>query len=390
MLRRCAILIFLATLGLGARAQVEIRGLMDVVLQGDDDMRLYNRVNTGDSYIDPIWTKLMISSKRGQSEVHLQFLLSASSFKDYRIFGAYLLHQIWEDRDFYVEAGRIPIHDGSWASRSYSDRNPLVGIPLAYYWHSNLTYRMMPNDLDDLLAHRGQGQAGISYSDGNGLRGTRYASAPILYQNCWNHGLYLLGRQGRFDGSLGVTMGAPSSPVTGTDSNDEISLHARAGFAPIEGASVHLGYAQGAYLWNDVADYMPAGKTVNDYMQRLWIVSGEAGWDRYLFHGELVFNSYETPLREDGLSNVGYYLDGQIKLWPGTYLAARWDEIRFEEVEGTAGTMTWDQNVKRIEAGFGYGVSRDLKLKFVVQSFDLGDGFKRETSVPMIQSSLRF
>ena len=52
--------------------------------------------------------------------------------------------------------------------------------------------------------------------------------------------------------------------------------------------------------------------------------------------------------------------------------------------------MTWDQNVRRIEAGFGYSVSRDLKLKFVVQSFDLGDGFKGETSVPMVQASMRF
>ena len=390
MLRRRFALTTLLSAACSAAADVEIRGLMDVVAHGHDELRVLNRVNTGDSYIDLLRTKLFVSSGNEQSEVHVQFQLNAKAFKEFRIFGAYLLHRVWEDREYFVEIGQVPLHDGIWANRSYSDKNPLVGLPLAYYWHSTLPYRMMPTDLDQLLSQKGLGQSGVYYADVNGPRGTPYATSTILYDNCWNYGMHVLGKQGRFDGALGLTLGAPASPVTAQDTNDELSLHAKLGYSPVSGVAFHLSYAQGAYLWRDVEAYLPAGTSVNDYQQRLWIASAEAGFGRYLLHGESFWNHYETPLREDGLASFAFYVEGQAKAWAGSYFALRYDEMSFEDVEGSAGTQSWDQNVRRIEFGAGYSISRDLKLKAVVQSFDLGNGFDAENRIPMIQTSLRF
>jgi hypothetical protein len=369
---------------------INVRGLMDVAVRGDDDMQLLNRQNTGDSFVDPVRTRLFLSGTNGQSQAHLQFLLSADSRSEFRVFGAYLLHKIWEDREVFVEAGRIPIHDGAWASRTYSDKNPLIGIPLAYYWHSTLSYRMMPADLAALVAQRGGGQAGVFYADADGPRGTAWSSAPMLYDNCWDQGLFVLGKQGKVEYSLGTTVGAPSSPVKGTDTNDNLAIHAKLGFAVGDWMKTRVSYAAGAYLWDDVAPYLPAGKSVNDYYQRLWVLSTELSRDRYLLHAEFFANHYETPLRADGLGNRSFYLEGCAKLWPGSYVTVRYEELSFEEVQSGGENLSWDQNVRRIEAGAGYNVSRELRLKAVVQMYDLGSGFASETAYPAVQASLKF
>ena len=248
----------------------------------------------------------------------------------------------------------------------------------------------MPNDLSDLFAQRGQGQAGVFYADQNGPRGQGWSSASILYDNCWNHGLYALGKTKSVEYAFGVTTGAPSSPVRGSDTNQDISLHGKVGIAPTEWSSVHVSYARGAYLWDDVTPYLPAGNSVNDYQQELWILSGQVSGGRFVGHGEFFWNHFDSPLHPDGLGSTSYYVEGTAKLWPGTYAALRFDEMRFASLSDGTQTMTWDQNVRRAEFGFGYSVSRDLRLKAVVQMFDLGDGFSSDNSLPVMQASLRF
>jgi hypothetical protein len=107
-------------------------------------------------------------------------------------------------------------------------------------------------------------------------------------------------------------------------------------------------------------------------------------------HAEYFVNHYETPLRSDGLGQQSFYVEAVAKLWPGSYAAVRYEEMNFEEVASGGQNLSWDQDVRRIEAGVGYNFSRELRLKAVVQTYDLGSGFRTESTYPAVQASLKF
>lgn len=383
----------LLAFALSARAQsggaIQVRGLVDLVAADVADYRYLNTNNTNDGNFDALRSRLFVDGKRGNTSVYLQFLVSPESYDDFRFYGGYIMHRVHEERNVFVEAGLIPVHDGIWASHTYSSKNPLVGIPLMQYWKSTLPYTMMPNDLDDLLSQRGQGQAfGVSYADSNGTRGYRYASMPILYDNCWNYGLYTLGTLGKLEFAIGATLGAPSASVQGTDFNDNIAPHAKLGYAFTPGLKIWGSVAHGAYLDRAVAPYLPAGKTVNDYYQDLY--GGSFDWKvwRLWFMGEYFYNKYDTPIRAQGLSNQSFYLQTVYTVVPGWDISLRYDALMFGEVEDSAGnTMTWDENVYRVESGVGYHVSRDLVVKGVAQMTRYQGDWDL---VPAIQASFGF
>jgi len=104
--------------------------------------------------------------------------------------------------------------------------------------------------------------------------------------------------------------------------------------------------------------------------------------------GEAFYNHYDTPLRADGLSNRSAYLQTVYSVVPGWDLCLRLDALQFAEVEDSAGnSMTWDENVYRVETGLGYHVSRDLALKIVAQATDYKENWDL---VPAIQASFGF
>jgi hypothetical protein len=387
-----AVLLVLALLGVAvdalAQNTIQVRGLVDIVGTDMGGYRYLNTVNTGDSNFDALRSRLFIEGQRGQTSVYLQFLVSPESYDEFRFFGGYLMHRVIEDRNIFLEAGLVPMHDGVWASHTYSNKNPLVGIPLAQYWKSTMHGFMMPTNLDQLLSVRGRGQTGFVYADSNGVRGRPYAAAPIAYDNCWNYGAFSLGTLGRFEYALGVTLGAPSTPVQGSDTNENLAWHAKLGYAFMPGLKLWLSGTRGAYLSRDVEAYLPAGRTVNSYYQNLLVVSGDAQWWRFSFLGEMYFNHFDTPIREAGLSNESFYLQAVYSLYAGIDLAARYDRMTFEQVtSGTGEVMSWDENIERWEGGVGYHVTRELFVKGVLQA-TRGDG-DWET-IPAVQASFSF
>jgi hypothetical protein len=52
---------------------------------------------------------------------------------------------------------------------------------------------------------------------------------------------------------------------------------------------------------------------------------------------------------------------------PRIFLAARADRLGFSELRGDANVLPWDAPVKRIEAGFGYYLQRNLVLRATTQ-----------------------
>jgi hypothetical protein len=394
--RRIALAAFaaLALLALAVNAladsSLQMRGLVDIVAGNDDDYRYLNTVNTNDSNFDALRARLFVEGSRGQTSVYLQFLVSPESYNAYRFYGGYVMHRVFENRNLFLEAGLIPIHDGIWASTTYSNKNPLIGVPTAYYWKTSMSATSVPVDLDQLLSMRGQAQQyGVNYADSTGaVRGKRYASSPILYDNCWNYGFYSLGTAGPVEYAVGVTLGSASAAVQGSDTNENLAIHGKVGYAFTPGLKLWLSATRGAFYDRIVSPYLPAGTTANDYYQDLVGVSADWKWAQLWLMGEYYWNHFDTPVRADGLGNQSFYLQAVYAFHPGWDASARFDAMRFDEVQDSAGNvMTWDENVERLETGVGYHVSRELILKGVTQFTRTTGGWEL---IPAVQASFAF
>jgi len=386
-----AALVLLA-IAISARAEgiIQMRGLIDIVAGDDTEYRNYNTLNTNDTNFDGLRARLFVEGARGATSVYLQFLVSPESYSVYRFYGGYVMHRPFANHNVFLEAGQIPVNDGIWASHTYSNKNPLVGIPLSYYWKTTVNAHNVPVNLDQMLALRGRGQYYISYKDSTGtVRGVNYAASPVLYDNCWNYGLYTLGTLGRVEFAGGVTLGTASAAVQGSDTNENLAVHGKLGYAFTPGIKLWLSATRGAYFDRAVSKYLPAGKTANDYYQNLVGISGDWKVWQLWFMGEYWWNHWDTPVRADGLDNQAYYVQAVYSFLPAWNLAVRYDAMRFNDVTSSTGvTMSWDAPVDRWETGVDYHVSRDLVIKGVTQftRVDNGDW----DLIPAIQASFSF
>src|SRR5439155_15651364 len=84
--------------------------------------------------------------------------------------GAYVMITPRTERDLHLVAGKIPWLIGTFAPRSYSEHNPLIGKPLMYQHHTTLLWFTVPQNADVLLGAAGTGQEGVGYI-GGGARG---------------------------------------------------------------------------------------------------------------------------------------------------------------------------------------------------------------------------
>ncbi|HEX6789704.1 MAG TPA: hypothetical protein VF247_00210 [Candidatus Krumholzibacteria bacterium] len=390
-----AILLALLAVAVSSRAQssgsIQLRGLVDIVAGDDSDYRTWNTLNTNDTNFDGLRARLFVEGNRGNTSVYLQFLVSPESYSAYRFFGGYVMQRLFDDKNLFLEAGLIPVHDGIWASTTYSNKNPLVGLPMSYYWKTSMSAFSVPVSLDQLLSMRGKGQAyGVAYTDSTGaVRGKRYAASPILYDNCWNYGVYALGTLGRVEFAGGVTLGSASASVQGSDSNENLAVHGKIGYAFTPGLRAWLSVQRGAYFDRVVSPYLPAGKTANDYYQNLWGVSADWKiWKLWLM-GEYWGNHWDTPVRSNGLDNQSYYSQLVYSFLAGWDASVRFDAMRFNKVMNSAGQdVTWDAPVDRWETGISYHVSRELIVKGVGQ-FTRVDNTEWDL-IPAVQASFSF
>ncbi len=387
-----AILALLA-LAVNASAQanaIQLRGLVDIVAGDDADYRNYNTLNTNDTNFDGLRARLFVEGNRGNTSVYLQFLVSPESYSAYRFFGGYVMQRLFDDKNLFLEAGLIPIHDGIWASTTYSNKNPLIGLPMSYYWKTTMSAFSVPMNLDQLLSMRGNGQTGVAYTDSAGaVRGKRYSASPVLYDNCWNYGVYALGTLGKVEFAGGVTLGSASASVQGADTNENLAIHGKVGYAFTPGLKVWLSAQRGAYFDRVVSPYLPAGTTANDYYQNLVGVSADWKIWKLWFMGELWGNHWDTPVRENGLDNQTYYAQLVYSFMAGFDASVRYDAMRFNKVTNGAGQdVTWDAPVDRWETGVGYHVSRELIVKGVAQ-FTRVDNTQWDL-IPAVQASVSF
>jgi hypothetical protein len=369
----------------GGLDEVHWSGQFDVVAASRGPAIALNAFNRGDGPFDTYRLRLFAEAPVADgvgvfAQLMYQEDVGAS------LYGAYAMVTPFPASDLHVIGGKIPWRIGTYAERTYSNRNPLIGTPLMYQYHTSLRADRLPPSADALAGAAGSGQFGPVYdASGRGWRGM-----PIVYDRCWDAGIMVTGSARPIEFSAGLVNGAPSNPNAGNDRNSGKSWLGRIGLQPWPGVRVGASGSWGPYLPDAFAAGMPPGKTVNGYAQKLLMADGEWLVSHLEIRGEGIWNVWETPTAGDAEVRGGY-VEARIALPHGAFAAGRWDVLRFGDVtDSTGAARAWDLDLSRVEAGLGYRVQRGVIVKAIYQQTRFLRGSDIRESLYAAQAALSF
>lgn len=371
-----------AAAGLG---DLRWRGQLDLVAATRGGAFALNGLNRGDTYFDTYRLRLFAEGPVAEDiDVFVQMMMLEDL--GVAVHGAYAMWTPLAGQDLHVIGGKIPWRIGTYAERTYSNRNPLVGAPLIYQYHTSLRSDRLPPDADALANAAGTGQSGPVYdASGRGYRGM-----PIVYDRCWDAGVMLAGSARPFEYGAGFVNGTPGNPVAGNDRNNGKSWLGRLGAQPWPGVRAGFSASRGPWIADAFADQMPPGRTVNDYAQTLLMADLEWMFSTVELRGEGLWNEWQTPTAGD-VDLRGGYVEAKVGLPSGVFAAGRWGVLRFGDVvDSTGAARAWDHDVSRLEAGLGYRVRRGAILKAVYQRTWFLRGSDRRESLCALQAALAF
>lgn len=339
----------------------KVHGLLDVVLAGHTDAIEYNQLWLGDTRFDAYSARIFVDGAvTDRIQVFTQ--LVADEAIHVRAMGAYAMIDPWEGRDVHVIAGLTPFLVGTMNERAYSDKNPLIGLPLLYQHHTSLRWDQIPANTDELLS-----QAGLEYRGSSFGGGYPFPGMPVVYEHWWDFGVGLIGSKQPFEFALGIENGTPSWPDPTRDTNSGKGLQGRLGLTPSPALRFGVSGAYGPYLNSNLATPLAPGQRAEDYNQVLGMVDAEWTGGHFEVRGEGYHNTWQTPTVGD-LGMAGFYAEAKMTLPAGFYVAGRYEIMRFDEVKDSSGeSKPWDTDWDRGEVGGGYRLSRGVLLKGVYQ-----------------------
>lgn len=355
------ILVLLASAACAHAAPVKVHSLLTLSATTRGDALTASWDDALESNFDPYALRVFAEATPSSNlEVDVQAYYTDAH--RVRLIGAYVQYTPWPDRDLHLAAGKIPWFIGTYQARNYPDKNPLVGTPLMYQYHTGLGWWVTPGSVDQLVAVTDGGDPALGNPHWAG-------GMPVIWESWWDVGLAAIGSKRPFEGMVGVVTGAPGWATSGEEENSGKSWIARLGVTPTPAVRLGVSGSVGPYL-NDFSNmFVPPGKTVNDYDQQLVMADAEFQFGHAEIRGEAFRNVWQTPNVGD-LRTSGFYAEGKYTLAAGLYAAGRYDQLRFSKVVGsTGGPRPWHRDVDRVETGLGYRLSRAVLAKAVWQRF---------------------
>jgi hypothetical protein len=125
--------------------------------------------------------------------------------------------------------------------------------------------------------------------------------------------------------------------------------------------------ARGAWL-NEPLENDVVGEAADRAQQIAFGADAEFSTGRFLVRGEAIRSAWQMPQFEqlqmtEPLVAISSLIEARYKIAPGLYVAMRGDRLDFSKVRGTAGSVEWEAQTWRYEAGLGYSVTRNIILK---------------------------
>src|SRR5262245_7379090 len=282
-------------------------------------------------------------------------------------YALYVRFRPWADRNFDIQAGRVPPTFGAFARRTYASDNPLIGYPLAYQYLTSLRPDSIPSTADELLNKQALGWR-LRYTVGDGAfdRGVPLVSAFRFDTGVQAHA----GKpNGLLNATVSVTTGTLSNPLF-SDDNSGRQVAGRVEVRPALGLVLGTSGARGPFLTETIG--RAVGVDANDYTQTAWGADAEYSRDHYLVRFESIVSAWRLPLVQNPVFDLplrafSTSVEGRYRISPEFYAAARVDHLGFSDLAGTVATSPWDAPVTRVEVGGGYSILRNLQAKVSVQ-----------------------
>lgn len=365
---------------------LDVHGLLDVTASSRGPGLEMNYFNAGATSFDAYRLRLFFEGAvTPRVQAYTQLVLD--EVNTHPVYGAYVMVTPWPGRDAHLLAGKIPWMIGTYGPRTYSDKKPLIGTPLIYQYHTTLRGDAIPPTADALVSQAGRGQYGVIY----GSAASRFRGMPVVYDFCWDAGVAVQGSAAPVEYALAVTNGTPSMMMPSQDWNEGKSVMGRLGLQPLPMLRAGVSGSYGPYLASALDPLLPAGRSANHYMQRLYMADFSFENGQVDLKSEGYLNRWMTPTLGD-LDVGGYYAEGRLGLFSGAWAAARWESMRFSDLTTSTGQVTpWNYDVDRLETGLGYRLARGAVVKAVYQLNRIheDDGLDRAELWAM-QMSVRF
>ena len=333
---------------------------------GPVDTGFFNYTDYEDSTLRMLRIDLTASLRAGN---HISLLgdIRSQNVGAPKAYALYLRIRPWTKRRFDLQVGRVPPTFGAFPRRSYEADNPLIGYPLAYQYLTSLRADAVPASADELLSMRGRGWLS-NYSVGSLAAAP---GVPLASAFRWDTGVQAHAANDFVELTAAITSGTLSNPLF-RDDNAGRQIATRVVLHPIAGLIVGASAAHGPFLTGQAARAAAGSEEDGAFAQTAW--GGDLEYSRgyYLIRAETVYSrwtmpSLGSPAIDEPLRAVSTSVEGRYKIRPGFYVAARVDHLGFNEIAGSAGLLTWDAPMSRIEAGAGYSIQRNLLLKISVQ-----------------------
>ncbi len=334
------------------KAQVQVSGLIDFVARNAKEPDITNVTFRNESTLNTMRARLFFDAPlNGNSAAFVQVTMDNYQIN---LFAAYVRFANLLGPHVNVNVGLIPNTVGNFGPRTYSDKNPLIGVPLLWVHHSSYVpgAAAPPTTVDELVALK--------------TERSRFG-LPTLYDNCWNTGIEVYGASGPIDYSIALLSGAVSKPsITQAKEIPQATARLAWVFGPELIVGVN-GFA-GPYAADDAfAVPLPDGKSAEDYLNY------GGGYDLAFSRGYLeiyseVFRAvWQTPFLPDLKATSGY-IDAKYKVAPGWYVAGRFGAFVPDKITvASKEEVRWDSQVLRYEFGLGYHPSRNTTIKAVTQ-----------------------
>ena len=358
-------------------AQMQISGLSDILFKNAEEKDVTNLTFLGFSNFHSLRTRLFFDGSIDR-DVYFFAQILVDNLTGFQLYAAYARFQNLSGPKLNLQLGLIPTTIGSFAPRTYSDKNPLIGVPLLYNFHTAIDPRSLGSSgtLAELSAAKDARNRG-------GL--------PVIYDACWNTGIEIYGSAGNLDYSFGILSGSVSTPAAEQSKEiPQFTSHFVYNFGPgfKFGASAYYG----PYLFDDIfgegdmldnvsfksSDFINAGIGYEFYFAK-----------RYLeIYSEAFYSTWEYPGLPD-LDLISGYFEFKYKFRPRWYIASRFGLSEPGEIETAPGiSEKWDYPLKRYEFGLGYKALRKMTIKLVTQinRFDQIDAFDNELIALQISS----
>ncbi len=254
-----------------------------------------------------------------------------------------------------LQAGKFATPIGNFVPRHDSMHNPLVRSPLPYDFMNTLGDGGPPPPNNAFITRRDL------------ATDLKHKWTTMIWGPLYGRGAMVFASAGRWDARVAFTNTAPGErpPEWNWNHDDlhDMGWSGRVGWNPFIGFKLGLSGAYGPYLRHVAQSLMPPGTHTQDYAQKLVGIDLEYSLGHLILFGEAFASEWEAPVINGDLRAFSWYVEAKYKILPGLFVATRLNQMLFNRIPTSNGSMTWDRDTTRIEFGAGYFVFVNLLVK---------------------------